>query len=416
MSKVIRVRDLADPQLTDIQRAALETAAAHPVALDVESVLAVARHRSGLDDFGADDFRDRLALWLAEVDADSNRTALGRAMVFRLVTRYATTRTKLVDLLSRHPQILDEPVRAPIVVVGLPRSGTTHLVNLLATDERLQSLPLWESYEPVDPRCERVPKPEDQRRARALAEHERSVALLPYQQAMHPMTPDHVHEEIELQGPDFGSYTLEWVAHVPGWRNHYLAEDQTPRYQWMKQTLQAIQWMRGDRRRWVLKSPQHLEQLGPLLATFPDATIVVTHRDPLSVVQSAATMIAYSSRLSAHRVDPGSTFDYWVDRIETMLRASVRDRALLPTERTVDVAFTDFMADEIGTLERVYTAAGLDFTSQTDRATKYLADHPRGKDGRVHYDMRTDFGADPAAVRRRFDFYITATDVAEEVR
>lgn len=415
MTETIRIRDLADPALTPVQRAALDAAAAHPVDLTVDAVLEVARRRTGLDDFGDDDFRDRLALWLAEVDADANRTALGRAQVFRLVTRYATARVKLVDLFARHPEIADEPLEAPLVVLGLPRSGTTHLVNLLAADARLQSLPLWESYEPVGPQHHRRPEAEDKRRARALADHETSALLLPYQQAMHPMAPDHIHEEIELQGPDFGGYMLEWIAHVPGWRDAYLAADQTPRYRWMRRTLQAIQWMRGDRRPWVLKSPQHLEQLGPLLATFPDATLVVTHRDPLSVVQSAATMVAYASRLSAHRVDPPAIFDYWADRIERMLAASIRDRALLPAGRTVDVLFHEFMADEIGTLERIYAVAGLDFEVQRAAAQRYLDAHPRGQGGRVDYDMRADFHADPAAVRRRFAFYAEAFAVREEV-
>ncbi|WP_107656727.1 sulfotransferase family protein [Nocardia suismassiliense] len=416
MTDTIRIRDLMDPVLSPVQRAALEAAAAHPVDLTVDAVLDSARRRTGLSDFGEHDFRDRLGLWLAEAGADANRTALGRAQVFRLVTRYATTRLKLVDLFARHPEIADEPLAAPIVVVGLPRSGTTHLVNLLAADPACQSLPLWESYEPVGPQHERLPASRDDRRARALAEYERSVLLLPHQQAMHPMEPDHVHEEIELQGPDFGGYMLEWVAHVPGWRDAYLAEDQTPRYRWMRRTLQAIQWMRGDRRRWVLKSPQHLEQLGPLLATFPDATVVVTHRDPLSVVQSAATMIAYSARLSTQRVDPRAIFGYWTDRIERMLSTSVRDRPLLPAGRTVDVYFHEFMADELGTLARIYATAGLDFATQRAAAQRYLDEHPRDRGGRIAYDLRADFDADPAVVRQRFDFYARTYPVREEVR
>lgn len=415
MSDVIQLGDLAAPQLTEIQRAALDAAARHPVDLTVDAVLELACRRTGLDVFGPSEFRDRLARWLIEVDGDPNRTAFGRAMVFRRVTRYATTRLKLIDLFERHPEILDEPITAPVVVIGLPRSGTTHLVNLLAADARFQSLPLWESYEPVAPGRERVPQLSDRRRERAVREYETGQLLLPHQQAMHPMTPDHIHEEIELQGPDFGGYLLEWIAEVPQWRDYYLATDQTPSYQWMRQSLQAIQWMRGDRRRWVLKSPQHLEQLGPLLATFPDATIVVTHRDPLSVAQSAATMIAYSSRLSAHRVDPGAIFEYWVDRIAAMLGRSVRDRFLLP-DSTVDVGFGKFMNDQIGTLAGIYRAADLDFEPQRAAAMDYLVRHPRGRDGRIDYDMRAHFGAEPAAIRPRFSFYDNAFPVQQEVR
>src|SRR5205823_2697032 len=178
----------------------------------------------------------------------------------------------------------------PIVVVGLPRSGTTHLVNLLAADRRLRSMPLWESQQPVPDRNEETgPDGADPRHRRCEQSWRAMEALLPHLPAMHPMAPDHVHEEIELQLPDFASYELEWVARVPRWRDHYLAHDQTPHYRYMLRVLKILQWQRPGER-WVLKSPQHLEQLGPLLAALPDATVVVTHRDPVSVVQSAATM------------------------------------------------------------------------------------------------------------------------------
>lgn len=415
MTERIIIDDLAAPVLSEVQRAAVAAAEAHPVELRTDAVLEVARRRTGLDDFGDDDFVERLALWLADVDADPTRTALGRAMVFRMCARYATGRLKVHDLLQRHPEIHDERIDAPLVVVGLPRSGTTHLVNLLASDPRLRSMPLWESYEPVDPRRERVPAPEDDRRDRTLKEWESGKSLLPLTQLLHPMEPDHVHEECELQGMDFGGYMLEWVARVPRWRDRYLAEDQTPRYEYMRDVLKVLQWQRGPRR-WVLKSPQHLEQLSPLMSVFPDATVVMTHRDPLSVIQSAATMIAYSARIAHTTVDAGAIFEYWVSRIEQMLRASLRDRHLLPADRTVDVFFTDFMGDQLGTVERIYQAHGLPFDDQRPIAEEYLARHPRGKDGQVVYDIRRDFGADPELVRKRFEFYQDAFPVQWEVR
>ena len=145
---------------------------------------------------------------------------------------------------------------------------------------------------------------------------------------MHPMHPDHVHEELELELPDFSSYTPEWVARCPQWRDYYLAHDQTPHYRYLRTVLQILQWIRPGER-WVLKSPQHLEQLGPLLATFPDATVVVTHRDPVSVVQSAATMMTYAARMSYRHPKPDFYLDYWTDRIRRLLEASVRDRHLV---------------------------------------------------------------------------------------
>ncbi len=200
---------------------------------------------------------------------------------------------------------------------------------------------------------------------------------------MHPMEPDHVHEEIELQMPDFSSYTHEWVARAPRWRDYYLDHDQTSHYSYMKSVLQIMQWYR-PRDRWVLKSPQHLEQLRPLLATFPDATIIVTHRDPVAVVQSAMTMTCYGARTAYRTTRPEWYRDYWTDRIGKLLDASLRDRHIVPGDQTLDVLFHEYMADEMGTLENVYERAGMEFTDQARaEVAAYLDAHPRGKEGRV---------------------------------
>ncbi|HUY23380.1 MAG TPA: sulfotransferase [Acidimicrobiales bacterium] len=414
----IRITDLREPELTDVQRAALDHGERHPVELTVDAVLAAAVERTDLADFGADDFRARLGLWLDEVDADPERTGLGRMMLFRDCVRYAGNRLRIRDLLTRHPEILDVEIASPIVVVGLPRSGTTHLVNLIAADRRLRSLPLWESYEPV-PGPDDAPAASpaaDPRYRRAEQDWKGMEAMLPVMAAMHPMRPDHVHEELELQLPDFSSYQLEWVARAPRWRDHYLAHDQTPHYGYLKTVLQILQWRRPGER-WVLKSPQHLEQLGPLLATFPDATVVVTHRDPVSVVQSAATMMAYAARMSYRTPEPDWYLTYWTDRIRRLLEASLRDGHLVPADRRADVLFHEFMADDEATVERIYETAGLAVTDGARAQIRaYVAGHPRDKDGQVAYDLRVDFGVRPDEVRAHFSFYHDAVPVEVEVR
>jgi hypothetical protein len=416
MTAVIRIDDLAAPRLTDVQRSALEYGDAHPVALTTEAVLEAAAERTGLDDFGPADFGERLALWLSEMDADGDRTALGRLIMFNDCVRHASNRLRIHDLLRRRPEILDVRIERPLIVVGLPRSGTTHLVNLLAADERFRSLPLWESQEPVPGASESAGHDGvDPRRARCAAAWAAMQQTAPYTAAMHPMDPDHVHEEIELQLPDFASYELEWVARCPRWRDYYLAHDQTPHYSYMRTVLQILQWYR-PRERWVLKSPQHLEQLGPLMATFPDATIVVTHRDPVAVVQSTATMMAYAARLSYRHTRPAWYLEYWTDRIRRLLEASIRDRSVLPAGRTVDVHFHEFMADEAGTVARIYDAAGIDLTAEAQaQITAYRHAHPRGRDGRVVYDVRADFGVTPDDVRVHFRPYLDCFEVPSEV-
>jgi hypothetical protein len=414
----IRITDLRHPQLTDIQKGALEHGERHPVALTVASVLAAAVTRTGLEDFGPADFEDRLARWLAEVDGDPDRTGLGRLMLFRDCVRYAGNRLRIHDLLVRHPEIADAEIAAPIIVVGLPRSGTTHLVNLIAADGRLRSLPLWESYEPVAGPDEETTGDarSDPRYRRAEEQWQGMEAMLPFMAAMHPMRPDHVHEELELQLPDFSSYQLEWVAQAPQWRDYYLAHDQTPHYRYLKTVLQILQWRRPGER-WVLKSPQHLEQLGPLMTVFPDATVVVTHRDPVSVVQSAATMMAYAARMSYRSPDPDYYLTYWTDRIRRLLEVSLRDHHLVPADRRVDVPFDRFMADPMDSVEHIYKVAEFPLTDDARRTiATYRNDHPRDKEGQVEYDLRADFGVEPEEVRSHFGFYHDVVGVREEVR
>lgn len=153
MGDRIHIDDLAQPRYTDIQKAALAYGERQHVELRIDAVLEAAVARTGLQDFGAEDFAGRLGLWLSEMELDDDRTGLGRLTFYNDCVRYAVNRLRIRDVLHRHPEILEIRIDRPIVVVGLPRSGTTHLVNLIAADTRLRSMPLWESYEPVaDPR------------------------------------------------------------------------------------------------------------------------------------------------------------------------------------------------------------------------------------------------------------------------
>jgi hypothetical protein len=413
----LRITDLRQPVLSAGHLAALAHAEANPVELSHDAVLRAARAASGLDNFGPDDFVERLQLWLAEARDDPNRTALSRRAIFGLCVRNATNRLRVTELLDRHPEIHDLEIVAPVIVVGLPRSGTTHLVNLIAADSRFRSLPLWESLEPV-PAGHEGPGRDglDPRYLRCKREWAAMQASRPHIVAMHPMNPEHIHEELELESIDFSSYNLEWRAtQAPRWRDYYLAHDQTPHYAYMRTVLKILQWLRGPDR-WVLKCPQHLEQLGPLMTTFPDATVVLTHRDPVAATQSAVTMNAYSSRTTFKHPDIDAICEYWTDRIERLLRAGVRDLGTIPAGQRFDVHFKQLMADDVGMVERLYAHIGQEMTpTAMDEIESYLADHPRGKHGEVSYDLRGDFGIEPADMRRRFDFYLSTFSVAPEV-
>lgn len=414
------IEDLGAPKLSEQQQAALDYCATLTIELTPESILAEARATSGLEDAGPADALQRLALLCDEWNNDDELTNLGRLSLRNKLVQHATSRFLLHGLLKTHPEIHEVEIKEPIIVAGLPRSGTTHLLNLMAADTRLRSLPLWESYEPVPRPSETVgPGEVDPRYARCDQQWQMMQGMSPLLAAMHPMNPDHIHEELELMGPDFASYNYEWLSVSPRWRDHYYNTDQTPHYEYMKTVLKVLTWRDGDltgaNTRWVLKCPQHLEQLPVLHAVFPDACIPMTHRDPVSVIQSAVTMLAYGQRTSRTRIDLAATLDYWSDRVEHLLRACVNDRDRLPPGQSLDILFHEFMADDLATVEAIYKQAGLPMTETAREELRgYLRDNPRGKHGQVVYRLREDFGVDPATLRERFAFYFDQFPVKAE--
>jgi hypothetical protein len=236
---------------------------------------------------------------------------------------------------------------------------------------------------------------------------------MPYFARMHEMTVDHVHEEIQLLAIDVSTMLFEILSLVPTWREFYRGTDQTPSYLYLRTVLKVLQWQRGGTR-WVLKSPQHLEQFGPLVSTFPDATFVVTHRDPSSVTVSMATMVAYTSRMSVEHIDPPAIGGYWSARIEDLFRACVDDRDLLPPERSLDLLFHDFMQDDLAAVEHVYRVADQPFTEASRTAMEaFRTGHPRGRNGTIVYQPEV-LGIDRAERRRALAFYRTRFGVEDE--
>ena len=410
------IGDLTTPVLAPMQREVLEQLEGLTVDLDPAGLIGEAVEKTGLEDFGAADFRPRLDAYAGAVDADNGNTNLNRLILHNRIVRLLSQRLLLTDLLRRYPEIHDIELEKPIIVVGLPRSGTTHLVNLIASDTRRRALPYWESQEPFPLRGE---GPDvngvDPRFARSVAEHEAAQVMTPLIQAMHDRFPQAIEEEVEVLDLDFASYVLEWHGRVPQWRDYYLGLNQDEHYAYLRTILKALTFLRGPRQ-WVLKSPQHCEQLGPLMRTFPDATVAFTHRDPVAVIQSAVTMLAYGDRLRRREIDPDGLVDYWIDRVERLLRACARDRGLVASDRSIDIPFHQLNGNEIPILETLYGYNGTELTAEA-RASflGYLNDNPRGKHGRLQYDLQGHFGRSPAEVRSRFGFYFDRFDVKEEV-
>jgi len=416
-TKVLRVEGMREDTRTPDERAALEAAEAQPLDMSVDRVLDAARADTELDDFGDMDFIDRLGALLAEVEADDNVWKANKAIFVNQCVQAASNRLLLRRYWDEHPDALDQPIDRPIIVIALPRSGSTHLENLVGADRRLRHLPVYLAAQPA-PRPGEPPArgSADPRWARADARWQ-MMSQNEILAALHEHSPDHACGENELQIPDFASYQWEWMAQVPQFRDHYLSHDQTPHYAYGRDALKAIAWQLPDDRRWMMKSNQHSEQLGPLLTTYPDATVVMIHRDPVATLQSLLTMRGLMVKQSQKVPDIDGHVDYWVDRIERMLRTYVRDANLVPADQRVDLLFADIIRDDVAAASYVLEAAGLPVTDDTIAdLDAYMASHQRGKQGRVVYDLEGDFRLDADDLWARFAFYTDAFEIQPEMK
>jgi hypothetical protein len=265
-SKIFRIDQFRNPRLSEQRRRALEAADREPLDMSVGGVLAAARAQTGLEDFGRADFEERLGRLLGEVEADANVWRTAKAQFVGFCVKAAVNRLKNRDFLKRHPQIAGIVIDRPIFIVGLPRSGTTHLENLIAADRRLRYLPVYLGSE-ATPTPGEQPGPDgrDPRWLRSSAHWDR-MRSNPIMEALHEHSPDHACGENELQMPDFSTYQWEWMGDVPHWRDYYLAHDQAPHYAYGRTMLQAIAFQFPSDRRWILKGNQHSEQLPALMS------------------------------------------------------------------------------------------------------------------------------------------------------
>ena len=404
---VVHLEDLREPRFsTEAQQMRDMMASMAPECpLDADVLHAKAAADTGLDDFGPDDYRERLDVYLAALQEIPTMHAAGVVNHHAQILQWLKNRLLLTDLLARHPEIADIELLPPVVIAGLPRTGTTHLHNLLATPTTFRTMPYWESNEPFPLPAEAGVEP-DPRRTRMDVAGQVMNVVMPHFPLMHEMTTDHVHEEIQLLANDFSTMLFETLAHVPRWRDYYRAHDQPSHYEYLRTQLKAMQFLRGGRR-WLLKSPQHLEQLPVLDAVFGDVFVVFTHRDPAPVTLSMLAMINYSARMYCSPVPVEEISSAWVQRLARMLNALVRDRETIPPERSIDVRFDEFMADETAVAAQVYEKAGEALDDDARSAIRgYLDGHQRGRLGTVATSPEM-FGLDERDLRDPFAAYVT---------
>lgn len=403
---VVELDDLAQPRFSPDAQGIRDVMGmlAADCALDADALHAKASADTGLHDFGPTDYRERLDVYLGALREIDTMNAPGVVNFYGQLLQLLKNRLLLTDLLTRHPEIHNVDLLPPVVIIGLPRTGTTHLHNLLDAAGTFRTLPYWEAVEPF-PLAGEVGVEPDPRKARMDMAVNVMNLVMPHFPLMHEMTTDHVHEEIQLLANDFSTMYFETLSDVPAWRDYYQSHDQTPHYRHMVTQLKALQYLRGGRR-WLLKSPQHLEQIPVLNDVLPGVVGVFTHRDPVPVVLSMIAMITYSARMYSSTVPVERIAAYWVDRLEHMLAELIGNREVIGSDRSVDIRFDEFMADDLGTAEKVFTLAG-EPLSAAERAAMadYLAGHQRGRLGRVATSCEM-FGLDPDDLQRRFTPYV----------
>ena len=419
----VRIADLVAPEYPEEIGAAFEMVApmADMLQWSSEAILSQAAAETGLDDFGDDLHVAPLDSLMKVMPTEGDLSTLGQLSNHSTLVGYAKQKLLVTDLLKRYPEIHDIEIERPVVIAGQGRTGTTHLHNLMSSDLSFRTMPYWESLEPVPPLAEQGidygPDVEDDPRFGRCAEGLAGLnGALPYFKRMHDMTPEHVHEEIALLAIPYGGMAPETMAAMPSHRDWYLASDQTPYYEYLKTMLKVLMFVRPTGAdRWLLKSPQHVEQLGPLMSVFADATVICTHRDPVAVAKSMSTMLTYTARMSRIPATIRDVGLYWIDRMQRMFRAMADERELVPSEQSIDVKFHEFMADDIATVQTIYELADHPWSAQTEAAmANYMALHPRGVHGSVSYHVEEDFGIDLGQLVTDLQFYVDRFGVQTE--
>ncbi len=375
---------------------------------DLTAVLADAQRKESLTDWGPGDFEQPLEVLLADY-ANADLNAVGVLILRAGIVHSLRMRLRAAEWIRRNPEILLERVAAPVVVVGMMRSGTTLLQRLLAADPRFHCAYGWEVVEAA-PRLDYPFTGVDPRIAVSEAREAKSRELAPDLFAIHPMYAREAEEEIVFLADAFLSHVPESGAHLPNYRTWIDAQDFTPAYTYLHRMLQFLQWQKRhigvEATRWVLKSPAHLGYLGELRAQFGDLHIVHMHRDPRATIASGASLNATLHAMHADTVDVHRVGAQWLHRMGwTNYRAmAVRDGWADDAARVTDIAFDDAVADPIGQVARVYDAIGLPLTVEAESAMRrWLEERPR-EAARPPYRL-ADYGLRPEQVDERFTLY-----------
>lgn len=376
----------------------------------VAELMAQARTATGLDDFGEDSFREGLEILVDSATREARFNEMGRAAFLGQVVELLSQRLQVEAWYRRHPEIDEQQIVAPLIGLGLPRTGSTALSMLLAEDPAVRVIRNWEGMRPCPP-PETATQHTDPRIALAQQSMERRDRLFPRMKQMVPSTATSPVECQMFMGMDFKSQLFQASAQIPSyveWLNHQA--DLVPTYRFVKRVLKLLQW-RCPPHRWRLKNPSHSVFIKALDEVFPDARYWMTHRDVANVIPSVADLYFELTKAFSNDVDKQWLGDVNVEFCELGMRRMIAFRDAGNDHRFFDIHFAPFQKDPFPILAELYQFLGEEFTPQArERMEAWRRNTPRDKHGDHSYEA-ADYGLDKAALRERFLFYTTRFDV-----
>jgi hypothetical protein len=376
------------------------------VTLDADALLAEASGRTGFDDFGDSDFEEPFRLFVEALESEAQLHALGRLLVRSDLVNWLENRLGLVGWRKHEPAIAAAKVERPLFITGLPRTGTSILHELLACDPAHRAPLHWEVRHPCPPPAPATAE-SDERIDRAEHQVQLWNHIVPEYRVMHELGARLPVECIQITAHSFRSEELMGRHQVPSYAAWYAGCDLAPAYRFHRSMLQHL-GARDPRERWVLKAPSHLAALGPLLAEYPDARVVVTHRDPLEILPSVASILYSTAYVRSDAVSPEAMLGWFTG--ETCLglldgMTTFRASGAVDPAQFFDVRYSELVARPFETIGAIYDHYGLAFSAEAEqRMRAYLAAKPKGKHGAHRYDFGAT-GLDLATERERFAPY-----------
>lgn len=373
-----------------------------------DEVIADARARSGLTDFGDESFRDGLVALLEGAVACGTFNELGMAVLRDQVTGLLTSRLSIEDWYRRHPEIDEQQVVEPLIGLGMPRTGSTALSFLLAEDPRARSLLAWEAGAPTPP-----PAPAtmdtDPRIAAAALQIELIGEMAPKFRSMLPTSPTGPTECVQLMALDFRTIMFDALGDNRAYDEWLATCDMTSAYRYHRRVLKLLQW-RFPPRPWRLKAPAHMLSFGALTEVYPDARFVMTHRDIAQVIPSIVSLFDATSEHLRTGPLAHDFADYQIERWEQALRATLDHRDAGHADAFFDIGFSEMRPDPLPAVQRLYDWLGVELTDEVaGRMRTWWATNPADKQG-IHDYTPEAYGIDVDDLRARFAFYTDRFD------